>query len=632
MQRVIAFIVIVVLALATAACAPNVVPTETAATPETAATEAPAEPTAGEATAEATAEPENPTEVPATAAPTAEATEEATLEPATPETGTDVSAEGVRFSFAPDIASGVTAETIPATQDDPNAPYWASMPTTQVFYFEDYPLENTFHEARIEVYPAREFASLNSVAKDQINQLRQILEAQPTDFSATDPEDRLPFLPLFNAAQVFRVQPAYVPFTNGAGLRYITYYAQDVSPVTNNGLFYTYQGLTNDGEYYVSAIFPVRTDALPDEVDYDNLDYQSFADNFDSYLTETTSALNELSSADFTPDLATLDDIVASINVDREPPPPPTDEAGNLVLSIAYPLSGGQVRIGEELDVSGFVAPEVNSVDVALMAGNNSLASTTAAVEAATGRWSTRLTVPRNVIGRARVVATTPEESASASILLQDTAIGQEPPAGEPVLQLMRPILGETAAAGYPLYFEGSVENPIDDTVTVGVLVDACTTFAARQEITVAGGNWNGVVILPGDVEDENACAVAYTGAYGEGNWREVQMPLPVLSPDDPLAMRIALEEGTNLQFEAGGTATIAGTAVGAPEVRVTIQSPEDESVLAEGTAPVGEFGFWEIELPVPETAPDFVIVEISLVEEDAPEPYLFQTGATVTR
>jgi hypothetical protein len=126
-------------------------------------------------------------------------------------------------------------------------------------------------------------------------------------------------------------------------------------------------------------------------------------------------------------------------------------------------------------------------------------------------------------------------------------------------------------------------------------------------------------------------CAVAYTGIYGEGDWREVQSVLPLLQPDDPSVSRISLQQALDLSFPAGGTAELGGHAIDAEQVNVAIKDPEDGAIIAEGTAPTGDFGRWTIALPIPEDAPDFVIVDISLGDGSAEPDYIYSTGATVT-
>ena len=64
---------------------------------------------------------------------------------------------------------------------------------------------------------------------------------------------------------------------------------------------------------------------------------------------------------------------------------------------------------------------------------------------------------------------------------------------GDSQIRFHQPHDGETAVSGYPVFFEGEVTNAINDSVTVGVLIDNCTTWAARQSFMVAGsGQWTG--------------------------------------------------------------------------------------------------------------------------------------------
>ena len=60
-------------------------------------------------------------------------------------------------------------------------------------------------------------------------------------------------LPILNAAQVFHAQTKYLDFNDGSGVGFVTYYAQDVSPVTRDQIFYSFQGLTDNGKYYVGC-------------------------------------------------------------------------------------------------------------------------------------------------------------------------------------------------------------------------------------------------------------------------------------------------------------------------------------------------------------------------------------------
>ena len=103
------------------------------------------------------------------------------------------------------------------------------------------------------MYPVNEYIQVNPDVAAVIDKLKTIINSpgQPL------PEN-LPFLPAFNAAQTFHSNEQPLTFQNGTGIRFLTQYGQAPYPVNNNSLFYTFQGLTNDGAYYVAAILPIN--------------------------------------------------------------------------------------------------------------------------------------------------------------------------------------------------------------------------------------------------------------------------------------------------------------------------------------------------------------------------------------
>lgn len=137
-------------------------------------------------------------------------------------------------------------------------------------------------------------------------------------------------MPLINATRILRVQDKLLSFQNGKGERAIVHYAQDTGPLTNEGLFYSYQGVTDDGLYYVSATFPVKAAFLPN----------TFADGFLGMPTTTpgdpgymegyveavnhfnrdaTERLEQLDAAGYQPNLRTLDAIIRSLFAGEAP-------------------------------------------------------------------------------------------------------------------------------------------------------------------------------------------------------------------------------------------------------------------------------------------------------------------------
>ena len=170
------------------------------------------------------------------------------------------------------------------------------------------------------IYPAATYRAIyqaqgNHEIARTIDTLKALLSDNPPAL-----EGELPFLPPLGASQAFGAQIKPLSFQNGSGLRYITQYAQDATPITNEGIFYTFQGLTNDGQYYISLIYPISTASLPnsyEESPWSN-DNDAFMAAYDKYLQETTQTLNGLPPTDFTPSLEQLDAMIQSLIVGRE--------------------------------------------------------------------------------------------------------------------------------------------------------------------------------------------------------------------------------------------------------------------------------------------------------------------------
>jgi hypothetical protein len=159
------------------------------------------------------------------------------------------------------------------------------------------------------IYPVEDYASLSPDAKKTINALKDVLKTQPADVKSGG---ELPFLPFMNQDPLVVVQAKY--FDNG--VRYLTKLSQSPSPVTNDGFFYTYQGFSADGKYYVSATLPVKTAALPDSSSLSGADYDKFLKDFSQYLTDLSAKLNKQPPDGFSPNLDTLDEFVQSIQVE----------------------------------------------------------------------------------------------------------------------------------------------------------------------------------------------------------------------------------------------------------------------------------------------------------------------------
>jgi hypothetical protein len=228
----------------------------------------------------------------------------------TPETRREASFEGITITYDQSLASGIGGSTVPA---DPGASL-ASSPEHIWLTFADYPIYNQTFRPEIRIYPVEEYRRLNKTAAAIIDNLQTLLAQQPGRWDAD-----LPFLPVMNAAQLIRARALYFGFQNGSGLRYLTQFGQNAYPINNQNLVYVYQGLTSDGAYYISAVFPIGNPVLPvDGSQIPGGDFIAFEQEFQDYVGEVTELLNDSKPNDFVPDMNLLDNLLWLMTVNPD--------------------------------------------------------------------------------------------------------------------------------------------------------------------------------------------------------------------------------------------------------------------------------------------------------------------------
>ena len=101
--------------------------------------------------------------------------------------------------------------------------------------------------------------------KNTLSLLQILLGEQPNPF----PGEGIPVLPneQVTGYNDFAVQGRFWSFDRGFGVRFVGRFNQDTNPVTNEGLYYIFQGFSNDGNYFYSFFYPVSTVVLTNSVD-----------------------------------------------------------------------------------------------------------------------------------------------------------------------------------------------------------------------------------------------------------------------------------------------------------------------------------------------------------------------------
>ena len=238
-----------------------------------------------------------------------------------PRESTIISYDGVTMQIDPTLASRVEVNLHPGVIEvEGEFTMFGPEPGYVGFDLLGYPFTDSLHSPRVEVYRTADFPGEDFVFGRELTELQAFLGERPELVSRAGDWEIKPLplgLPL-NAAQVIAAEPEYVTFGSGDGLRFLAYYAQDVSPVTSGGVFYAFAGLTADGEYLISARLPIRVPFLPafEDIDHATFDYEGFVEGLDGYYADLLNGFAALSADEYTPSLMLLDALMASVTVE----------------------------------------------------------------------------------------------------------------------------------------------------------------------------------------------------------------------------------------------------------------------------------------------------------------------------
>jgi hypothetical protein len=243
-----------------------------------------------------------------TVEPPATATQEA-VTAGTPTVETGLYFQGFHFRLPPGLGTEARSRQTPFSEilGEQYPPYLE-------ITLAGYASQNANFEPQIRVYPVW---LLRENPTQVVQTLKDFLRDRPPSLKGG-----IPLLPPVPAGQLLHAQMRYLTFEGGSGVRLLTQFAQDASPIHNEALLYIFQGLTSDDTYYISAFLPVSAAFLPDQAEepgdipFPASNSPDFDAEYTSYRQEIQARLETASPDEFVPSLSALDQLIESFQTE----------------------------------------------------------------------------------------------------------------------------------------------------------------------------------------------------------------------------------------------------------------------------------------------------------------------------
>jgi hypothetical protein len=231
-----------------------------------------------------------------------------------------VAFDGVTFAFSPELGVSVNASRVPGQPTErlgivpPDAPH-----ITFTLYGTAREGERSprigWDDSTVRAYRIADIAGYPE-ASQQVEAVRALLADRSSlagHITVTeDGGEPLPHLPLDTAAaQALRARATYVDTEDLSGIAYLVGYRQDVSPFAAGDFWYTFQALSDDGEWYVSGDFVVEASGFPERIR--PRDQRGIVRRWTSYLEKSVATLDAAAPDTFRPSLASIDALIDSI-------------------------------------------------------------------------------------------------------------------------------------------------------------------------------------------------------------------------------------------------------------------------------------------------------------------------------
>lgn len=237
-----------------------------------------------------------------------------------------VNFKGVSFNYNPQIFGAVKMKEVveqPLINIDDKPDYVS--PRNRLFTFD---LSTEFSEMYIAVYPVDDFPRMYSIDEESVEgavkeneNLKKVLKDK--NFRV---ENQIPYLPFIDAHQSFQAKVRHSPFQSGKGIFFLTFWDTEIELPSNRNLRYIFEGLSDDGKYYVLAEMPASVAFLPKEstdeyegykIDWNKLQDEAEMKRIADANKKIANRMEKLTPNEFQPNLKYLEEIISSLKIEK---------------------------------------------------------------------------------------------------------------------------------------------------------------------------------------------------------------------------------------------------------------------------------------------------------------------------
>lgn len=149
-------------------------------------------------------------------------------------------------------------------------------------YFSDFENYNSLISPQVTFYLIDDLSKTSFSLLDSVLSLSDIINnLRAGDMSVDAITVPVPFLPFQSDEQKAAILPKMIDFGMGSGIRTVVSFQDPISANrSSTNLYYSWQGLSDNGRYYISAVFPLTNTELDgkpaDEINRETINSSGF--------------------------------------------------------------------------------------------------------------------------------------------------------------------------------------------------------------------------------------------------------------------------------------------------------------------------------------------------------------------